>query len=387
MKRKNRVETLLSESKNFDAFVVKSPADIAYLIGIVFPYPDQSPFSAALVACKGNNKYTLIIPVEWECVLPNFTWKGLTRTYSINDGDPDTAFRGALKSVLESMEPAGKNIGIDYSSWTVAEIRFLKETFDGTGLVDIDPELSAAREIKSAEEIVNIKLASHIADRGMIGALNHVEGTIGTAEYTRAEFLERIRVHAIEFGANCTGHLNLSEGRSGRSWLTPIRDLSFTEDGHTIRADYSVCMNGCWTVCSRMFFTGKPDQAAVDAYADNMMIKNFAVDILKPGIRVSEFCEAVRLKAEEECIELMLDEGLGHGVGMSEHEKPFLTADNDEVLKPNMVIALDIKTIGSVNEMIHSIDIYQLTRDGNVKLSDFREWNTMYLINGMRSTH
>ena len=78
---------------------------------------------------------------------------------------------------------------------------------------------------------------------------------------------------------------------------------------------------------------------------------------------------------------------LGHGVGMSEHEKPFLTADNDEVLKPNMVIALDIKTIGSVNEMIHSIDIYQLTRDGNVKLSDFREWNSMYLINGMRSTH
>ena len=73
MKRKNRVETLLSEGKDFDAFVVKSPADIAYLIGIVFPYPDQSPFSAALVACKGNNKYTLIIPVEWECVLPSFT--------------------------------------------------------------------------------------------------------------------------------------------------------------------------------------------------------------------------------------------------------------------------------------------------------------------------
>ena len=387
MKRKNRVETLLGEGKDFDAFVVKSPADIAYLIGIVFPYPDQSPFSAALVACKGNNKYTLIIPVEWECVLPSFTWKGKTKTYSINDGDPDTAFRGALKSVIDDMEIAGRTIGIDYSAWTVAEIRFLKETFDGINLRNIDPELSTAREIKSADEIANIKLASHIADRGMIGALNHVEGTIGTAEYTRAEFLERIRVHAIEFGANCIGQLNLSEGRAGRSWLSPIRDLAFIEDGHVIRADYSVCLNGCWTVCSRMFFTGKPYQTVVDAYADNMMLKNFAVDILKPGIRVCDFCEAVRLKAEEEGIELMLDEGLGHGVGMSEHEKPVLTVDNDEVLKEDMVIALDIKTVGSVNEMIHSIDIYQLTKDGNVKLSDFRDWSTMYLINGKRSTH
>ncbi len=387
MKRKNRVEILLNENRDFDAFIVKSPADIAYLIGLVFPYPDQSSCAAALVACKGNGKYTLIIPVEWECVLPTFAWKGKTKTYSLNDGDPNRAFRGALKSVIEDMELAGKIIGIDYSSWTVAEIRFLRETYDGINIRNIDPELASAREIKSADEIANIKMASHIADRGMIGALNHVEGTIGTVEYTRAEFLERIRVHAIEFGANCIGHLNLSEGRAGRSWLTPIRDLSFIEDGHTLRADYSVCVNGCWAVCSRMFFTGKPDQAAVDAYADNMMLKNFAVDIMKPGIRVCDFCEAVRLKAEEESVELMLDEGLGQGVGMSEHEKPVLTIDNEEVLKENMVIALDIKTVGPVNEMNHSIDIYQLTKDGNVKLSDFRDWNTMYLINGKRSTH
>ena len=109
--------------------------------------------------------------------------------------------------------------------------------------------------------------------------------------------------------------------------------------------------------------------------------------MLKPGVRVSEFCEAVRLKAESDDIELLYEEGLGHGVGASENEWPFLTADNDEILKEGMVIALDVKTNGSKNEMIHSVDIYVLTEDGNCKLSDFRDWDTMYLINGVRSTH
>ncbi len=387
MRRKNRVESLLSGTGEFDAFITKSPADIAYLIGITFPYPEQSVFSAALVASKGNNMYTLILPVEWECVLRNFTWKGKTKAYSINAGSPDAAFRGAVKAVVEDMDIREKTVAIDYSGWTVGEISFLKENLPEMKIVNLDLTLRKIRELKSPEEIANIQTAAHIADRGMIGALNHVEGTIGNVNYTLAEFLERVRVHAIEFGANTIGHLNLSQGGAGHSWYTPIDDLSLVRDGKTIRVDYSLSYKGCWTSCSRMFFTGKPDRHAVNAYAENMLLKDFAVSILKPGIRVTEFCEAVRLKAEDEGIELMYDEGLGHGVGMSENEMPFLTADNDEVLQESMVIALDIKTIGSRNEMIHSVDIYVLTEDGNRKLSDFRDWNTMYLINGVRSTH
>ena len=79
------------------------------------------------------------------------------------------------------------------------------------------------------------------------------------------------------------------------------------------------------------------------------------------------------------------EEGLGYGVGTSEYERPYLTADNNEVLKTGMVIALDVKTLGYKDELIHSVDIYELTHDGNRRLSDFRDWNTLYRINGFRS--
>ena len=54
MRRKNRVETLLSANADFDAFIIKSPADIAYLVGITFPFPDQS-LSAFSTACLPDN--------------------------------------------------------------------------------------------------------------------------------------------------------------------------------------------------------------------------------------------------------------------------------------------------------------------------------------------
>ncbi len=387
MRRKNRVESLLNGNGEFDAFITKSPADIAYLIGIIFPYPDQSPFSAALVASKDSNMYTLILPAEWQCVLKSFTWKGKAKVYNINDGSPDVAFRNALKNVIDDMGIGSKGVAIDYSSWTAGEIKFLKDSCPEIKISNLDPMLGEVREIKSADEIANIKTAAHIADRGLIGALNHVEGTIGNVEYTLAEFLERVRVHAIEFGANTIGHLNLSQGKSGHSWYTPIEDFSLATEGNSIRVDYSMSYNGCWATCSRMFYAGKPDQKARLAYEANIRLKNFAASILKPGLSVSEFCEAVRMKAEEEEIDLLSDDGLGHGVGMSEFEMPFLTEDNEEELKSGMVIALDVRTLGSKNEIIHSVDIYELTQDGNRKLSDFRDWDTLYRINGVRSTH
>ena len=376
----------MANQEGFDAFITKSPANIAYLIGITFPYPYQSPFSAALIAGKKVSVPTLILPAEWECVLRSFTWEGNVRTYSINDGSPEAGFCNALRSVIGDLEICNEKVALDYSSWTVGEIRSLKEAFPEMYIINLDPVIEEKREIKSEYEIENIQRAAHIADRGIIGALNHIEGTLGLAGCTLSDFLEHVRIHAIEFGAHSIGHLNIAQGRSGNSWITPLYDdLTMIKEWKTIRVDYTLCYNGCWTSCSRMFFTGKPGPNTADAYAKNMLLKEYAVSMMKPGVRVGDLCEAVRLKAEDENIELLYEEGLGYGVGASEYERPYLTADNDEILKTGMVIALDVKTIGYKDELIHSIDIYEITHDGNRRLSDFREWNTLYRINGVRS--
>lgn len=385
--RSNRVVRLFSDNNDKKAILVKSPSFITYLVGICFPYPDQSPFSVALVASADDSHYTLIVPEEWTGILEQNNWAGRSQVYSVNDGGPKQAFLHTVSKTLESYSCTETKVMFDYSSWNVSEIAFLKENFPNIEICDCDSDLNRARTIKTNEEIANIKTAAIIADRGLIGALNHLEGTLTQTYYTRSEFLERVRVHAIEFGANCVGDLNLSEGKLGRNWYTPITDASLVEVGDSLRVNYSVSINGYWGVCNRQVYAGKLDSDDLAAYEANQMLKQYAVSLLKSGVCISEFCDQIMQKAVEQQITVLADEGFGHGVGTSEDEMPFITQDNTDKFEEGMVISLEVKTLGKDNEIILDGDIYLLKANGCEKLSDFVSWETPYAVVGVRANH
>lgn len=385
--RNNRVSQLFSANKNRQVIIVKSPASITYLIGICFPYPDQSPYSVALLVHADDEKYSLVIPAEWKGILEDQNWNGKTLIYSQNDGGPKRAFLNALFEAMTAYPESNKEVALDYDCWTVKDIDVLHERYPDMVINDCSDELLKERMIKSTEEITNIQSASIIADRGLIGALNHIEGTLSSSYYTLSEFLERVRVHAIEFGANYIGHLNVSQGKSGIDWYTPVKDFSMVEAGNTVRVNYSVAVNGSWAVCNRMLFAGVPGPEDQKAYEVNQELKNYAVSLLKPGTKICDFCCEIQKKADELQIELLSDEGLGHGVGASECEMPYINAENEDPFVEGIVISLDIKTSGVKDELIHSSDIYLINANGCELLSNFCNWDNLYAITGVRANH
>jgi len=52
-----------------------------------------------------------------------------------------------------------------------------------------------------------------------------------------------------------------------------------------------------------------------------------------------------------------------------------------------MVIALDVATLGPEGELLRSIDIYAVEKDGPRLLSWHRNWDMPYMITGFRSAH
>lgn len=385
MKPNNKIEQIFSTGAGKRTFLIKSPAFITYLTGISFPYPYQSPFSIALTGNGSVAHSTLIIPVEWEGIANE--WNGKVLTYSVNDGGPVRAYLKKISETLDSCADFKQNLWLDYESWTVREIRALQQKYPKLKVTDCGDEINLARVIKTEEEIENLRKAAIIADRGLIGAFNHVEGTVTTVCYTLSEFLERVRVHAIEFGANWIGDLNLSQGKDGSAWYTPITDFSMVEEGNMVRINYSLSVNGYWCVCNRTVFVGNPQKEDLAAYHANQKLVKYAESLLKDGVKISAFCGKVQQQADKEEIQLLADFGMGHGVGTSECEMPFLTSDNSETLKAGMVICMGLKTLGKKNEIILSSDIYLIKSNGYEKLSDFVNWDDIYLINGVRSTH
>jgi Xaa-Pro aminopeptidase len=223
------------------------------------------------------------------------------------------------------------------------------------------------------------------ADRGLIGALNHLEGTVGGPEYTLAEFAERVRVHIIEFGCSGIGHLATMQGADTRQYYAPASGMFLP--GNLVRVDFSSHYLGYWCTAGRMIVIGEPTEAQVQTYRDNHILKDAAVEFLRPGKQCNQVFDSVKRVAENKGIEFWEDAGLGHGVGVSEREAPYLIGADTTVLEPGMVIALDIYTFGPEQELIHSKDTYEITENGPRLISRFRNWERLYAVTGFRGTH
>ena len=117
------------------------------------------------------------------------------------------------------------------------------------------------------------------------------------------------------------------------------------------------------------------------------MLKKTALEMLKPGVACNEVYAHVARVAEKQAVGFWKEPGIGHGVGASHHEAPYLNLSCSTELKKGMVIALDIYTYGPRQELIHSKDIYEVTDEGNRKLSWYMPWDKLYHVFGFRATH
>jgi Xaa-Pro aminopeptidase len=136
-----------------------------------------------------------------------------------------------------------------------------------------------------------------------------------------------------------------------------------------------------------MGVTGKPTQEQSAAYEENRKLKMKALEYIKPGIACNEVYTHVIQEAERMAIGFWQDVGIGHSVGASHHEPPYLNLSCNTELKKNMIIALDIYTYGPRSELIHDKDVYVITEEGHRRLSWYRDWDRLYSVTGFRATH
>jgi len=241
------------------------------------------------------------------------------------------------------------------------------------------------RIVKIPEEVALIEKAAAQLDRGIVHALNHLEGTVETIKYTIAEFSERARVHICENGGSGIGHLSTTLGPDTRLYYKPQR--GWFRSGEIFRVDVSSHFRGYWANIGRMGVTGKATPEQARAYSENLKLKEAATEMLKPGVACSEVYEKVKSEADNQGIPLWSEVGMGHGVGVSHHEPPYLTLTDPTKLEEGMVLALDIYTLGPQGELIHSKDVYEVEGDGCRLLSWYMPWDRLYEVTGFRSSH
>ena len=373
------------EGGEFDAVLAFGVDNFNYLTRTVLPFAEHYPTRRAVAVLPKEGASAVICPYDWSQAVKDQGWKGEIAAYDENEAVGVEAMVKSLEELLVSLGLDDRRLGIDGSRITKALMDRLNERFPKAEWQPVDPLLNDMRITKTPGETRLIERACKQADRGMVYALMQLEGAAENPGYTVAEFTERIRVHVNENGASGVGLLNTAFGTDGQMHYTPQR--GWVKNGELFRMDVSAHYMGYWTNLGRMGVTGKPTAEQEKAYDENLRLKAAAHEMLKPGVAANEVYAHVARAAERQAIGFWKEAGIGHGVGVSHHEPPYLNLCSSTELKPGMVIALDIQTYGPRQELIHKKDVYVITEEGNRKLSWYRSWDDLYAVTGFRATH
>lgn len=202
---------------------------------------------------------------------------------------------------------------------------------DGTGA------LAGPRAIKSETEIALMRRACQITAIGLDAARDSIRPGVTERDIAAAGHSAMFAAGAEELGFDTA----VSSGpRAGLKHAPPSEraiepgDLVFLDMGAVIggyRADMSRCV-AVWPVqdeTRRMFDAARA-------------IFESTLGAVKPGHPVSEIYRAAREAAD--CSAFAADympNGLGHGLGLSLWEMPYLTPDDGSILEPGMIFALE----------------------------------------------
>jgi Xaa-Pro aminopeptidase len=273
------------ELQGYDLIVAASSESFTYLTGAVLPFAPNYPNRRALAVRTQTGDVYVICPVDWAEPVAGQRTDSTIIVYSEAAEEVDQARANLLVKLLADVLPEPVRVGLEYRGVTQRFLEVLGNTKRPIDFAACDDWLIELRSIKTAAEIALIERAVRQSDIGILFALQHMEGSQADSGYTLAEFSERIRVHVYESGGSGVGHMAVLQGADAR--LKYVLPRGRFVSGKLIRMEVTNHFHGYWSDMCRMAVIGSPSERQTVSYQKNLVLKNAALDMLKPGIECS----------------------------------------------------------------------------------------------------
>ncbi len=196
---------------------------------------------------------------------------------------------------------------------------------------------SPLRAVKDADEVERLRDAAHAADRVAAALLAGDIALIGRSEAdVSAELGRRLRAE---------GHdkVNFAIVGSGPNAASPHHEPGsrVIGPGESVVCDFGGTMDGYCSDITRTVFTGEPPAEFVRLYDVLQDAQAAAVAAARPGA----VCEAVDAAARDRITEAGFGQYFihrtGHGIGLEEHEDPYLVSGNRQMLEPGHAFSIE----------------------------------------------
>ena len=326
-KRVERLQKYIGE-QGLDAMLITSKDAVFYLSGASYD-PVERPF---IIILRPEGVPSLVVPrLEYEHMMKVEGFGEIHWYFEYPSIDGQNWYDYVNKDIGK-----GAVIGIEPSMPSV-----YRECLKAKKTVIVD-YFDTMRLVKDASEINAIRLACKWTDYGM--KMLH-EGLY------RGESVIEATMHArnIQTGVVKTTDFNyMTSSFLTAAWPAPksaqphsLPDLgSRMGDGPIVLMSFNR-VNGYASENERTVFLGEPSDRDRRLFDQMMKAREIALSMVKPGTRCADIDLATQDYFKSLGYEDAIRHRTGHGIGLGNHEAPFLSAGGDHVLEENMVISIE----------------------------------------------
>ncbi len=321
----------LLEEKSLDAIIVSTPQNIRYYLGI------ETVADTVILLHLTRDTIEVYTPVlEYyrvrDYINRDIEVKAFTKKLTSRPEDMVVVEKG-LSSLVEDLGSRYEKIGCDYKSSPIGIL--LKEKL-GDKVVDIEEDISRHRMFKDDRELEAIKRAVEATIKGIKTLVDSIHDKATETELAGI-FEYRARIEGYEEQA----FPPLVLFKPSNSYPHKLPGKNVLKNRDLVLVDVGVKVDGYCSDLTRTIPWGRlyrEERKVLEAV--NEAIEN-AIDKFQPGMKASELDAIARETLAKHGYDKYFIHGLGHGIGIDVHEKPYLNPVSDTRLEPGMVFTIE----------------------------------------------
>lgn len=273
--------------------------------------------------------------------------------------DPYLALRDALAS-----QPGPRRALLNDQAWAIVLLR-LQETFPDTRFGSASQLLGSMRMQKQPEEIDLLRRAGAMADAAF--------GELVSREFagrSEREVGEELTALLKQQGLETAGWGPIVG--SGPNSTSPHHTAGdrIIREGDAVVLDFGGTLDGYSADITRTVHVGETNAEFRRVYGIVQQAQQTAVDAVRPGVQAQAVDRAARGVIEAAGYGDFFIHRTGHGIGLDEHEEPYIIAGNDLPLGTGMTFSVEPGVYLPGRFGVRIEDIVAVTEGGAERLNN-----------------
>ncbi|MEC1522744.1 Xaa-Pro peptidase family protein [Neobacillus niacini] len=266
--------------------------------------------------------------------------------------------------------PSGTKLGVEMEILPSSVSLYLEQF--GFRLVDIGQKVVNMRAIKDEDEIERLKVAGKLSDYAIEESLKHVRAGISELEFDSYGDRLLLEIASAKYPEEIIGYENWTCSGIKRSEMPHLYSSTRKfQEGDVVIHSRQVWFNGYRAENERTFFVGQPSEKQKDLLKLAIEAQRVAMELIRPGITAREVDLASYEVFKKAGYGEYVNHRVGHGLGLSEHEEPYLRFDNELILQKGMVYTIEPGVyVPGLGGFRHS-DTVILTKDGSYSITQY----------------